>query len=166
MQVHILAAWSFDETVRPLFPVPACVLIGRRERAGTLPATVLQFSGDLPRRDAHEEEADRCLTQCVAPWPPIPTLEAASPYRARFRNGASVFPRRFFLIERGASSRLGPSQAAPRVRGKASRLDKTPWKDVEPPAGPVEERFVRPTLLGETLLPFRLRNSPAGSHPA
>ena len=42
---RICEAWSFDETVQPLFPVPACVLIGRRETAGTLPAKVWRFSG-------------------------------------------------------------------------------------------------------------------------
>jgi hypothetical protein len=31
LQLHIVEAWSFDETVQPLFPVPASVLVGRRE---------------------------------------------------------------------------------------------------------------------------------------
>ncbi len=92
VEVRIAEAWSFDEQVQPLFPVPACVLIGRRERVGALPATVVRYSGDLPRRDATEAEADRHLRHRVAPWPPIPTLEGASPYRARFKQGATIVP--------------------------------------------------------------------------
>ena len=30
-----------------------------------------------------------------------------------------------------------------------------PWKDVKPPRGPVEEVFLRPVLLGESIAPFR-----------
>ncbi len=37
VQVRIIEAWSFDERVQPLFPVPACVMIGRREPVGPLP---------------------------------------------------------------------------------------------------------------------------------
>ena len=42
------------------------------------------------------------------------------------------------------------------VRGKIGKQDKKPWNEVEPPRGPVEEVFLRPTLLGENLAPFRL----------
>ena len=38
VQIRWDEAWSFDEKVRPLFPVPACVLIGTRGDAGELPA--------------------------------------------------------------------------------------------------------------------------------
>src|SRR5271157_4029262 len=34
--VRIVEGWSFDETVQPLFPVPASVLIGRRQPGGRL----------------------------------------------------------------------------------------------------------------------------------
>ncbi len=44
----------------------------------------------------------------------------------------------------------------PRMRGREGALDKEPWKSVAAPSGPVEAEFVRPTVLGETILPFRL----------
>ncbi len=156
LAVRILEAWSFDENVRPLFPVPACVLVGQSGKSGSLPKTVERYRGDLPRRDATETEADRNLRHAPAPWPPVPMLEGASPYRARFKQGATIVPRRFFFVEREEAGRLGDNPAAPRVRGKIGPQDKRPWKTVEPPHGPVESRFLYPVLLGESIAPFRV----------
>lgn len=44
-------AWSFDEQVQPLFPVPASVFVGTRVVPGPLPATVTRYAGSLPRRE-------------------------------------------------------------------------------------------------------------------
>ena len=140
VQLRWKAAWSLDETAQPLFLVPASAFIGRRAMAGPLPAKVTRFSGSLPRRDATEAEADAALASGPAPWPPMPTLAGASPYRAGFKNGATIFPRRFFFVECKAGGRLGASRAAPLLRGKAGGQDKAPWRDVEPPRGPVEAR--------------------------
>ena len=159
-RVRLIEAWSFDETVQPLFPVPASVLIGRRETGGPLPATIERYTGALPRRDASEAEADRALRHASAAWPPIPTLEGASPYRARFKQGATIVPRRFFLVERDEASRVGPNPNAPRMRGRRGALDKPPWTGVVPPEGPVEVAFIRPILLGESIAPFRLLTAP------
>jgi SAM-dependent methyltransferase len=163
--VAIEQAWSL-ELVRPLFPTSACVLFGCRSEAAPLPLSVERFSGLLARRDATEAEADRVLKRETAAWPPSTTLEGASPYRARFRQGATIVPRRFFLVEPDAVGRLGSSRSAPRLRGKTGPLDKAPWKDVPPPAGPVEETFVRPLLLGEGLAPFRLLDTVPAVIPA
>jgi len=149
-------AWSLDETVQPLFPVPACVLIGRRRTAGPLPARVTRFSGSLPRRDADEAAADKALRVGPEAWPPMPTLAGASPYRARFKQGATIVPRRFWFVERVAAGRLGGNRAAPMVQGRVGKQDKAPWKHLEPPRGRVEAAFLFPVVLGETLAPFRL----------
>jgi SAM-dependent methyltransferase len=156
VQIRIAEAWTFDEHVQPLFPVPACALFGRRGDAGPLPGAVRRYAGDLPRRDAPEAEADAALAVRSEPWPAVPTMQAGSPYRARFRQGAAINPRRFFIVEPVHAGRLGANPAAPRVRGRVSGLDKPPWRTVEPPEGPVEKRFLRPVVLGETILPFRL----------
>jgi SAM-dependent methyltransferase len=161
VQLRWEEAWSLDETVQPLFPVPASVLIGRRQVAGPLPVEIARFSGSLPRRDATEAEADAALCVGPAAWPPMPTLAGASPYRARFKQGATIVPRRFWFVERVAAGRLGPSLAAPLVVGKMGKQDKAPWKSVEPPRGPVEAAFLHPVILGETLAPFRLLPSAA-----
>src|SRR5260370_19288129 len=93
-------------------------------------------------------------------------LEGASPYRARFRNGANMFPRRFFMVEREAAARLGDNPAAPRVRGKIGPLDRVPWREVEPPRGAVEAQFLRTVLLDERVAPFRLLTTALAVIPA
>ena len=163
--LRILAAWSFDEQVKPLFPVPASVIIGTRGLAGPLPAQVTRYSGVLNRRDATEAEADRTLTAWQDVWPPIPTRAGASPYRARFKNGATIFPRRFFFVERAQAGRLGVNEAAPVVQGLAGALDKAPWNTLTPPRGQVEKEFLRHVLLGESLAPFRLLRTPLAVIP-
>ncbi|PZW45650.1 N-6 DNA methylase [Humitalea rosea] len=156
VQIAWDAAWSLDEKVRPLFPVPACVMFGHRAPAGRLPATVRRWSGSLPRRDATAAEAARFVTSVDAPWPPMPTLNGVSPYRARFKQGATIVPRRFWFVEPVAAGRLGQNAAAPMMQGKAGGQDKKPWRELTPPRGPVEARFLRPVLLGESLAPFRV----------
>jgi hypothetical protein len=159
VQVRIVEAWDLAH-VRPMFgragTTSSCVVFGERREAGPLPREVDRFSGALTRRNATEAEADRDLTRRLLLWPPVTTLQGASPYRARFRQGATIVPRRFFLVERERASRLGDNPAAPRVRGKTSSIDKLPWKKVEPPRGPIELEFLRPVLLGESIAPFRL----------
>jgi SAM-dependent methyltransferase len=154
-QGRITAAWTLDETVQPLFPVPACVLFGARGPQAPPPRRVRRFSGSLPRRDATEHEADRALAVDEEAWPPGPTLMAASPYRARFTNGATIYPRRFFVVQRVQGGRVAAA-ATPNVEGKAGAQDKAPWRSVDPPRGPVEAAFLRPLLLGESIAPFRI----------
>ncbi len=52
-------AWTMDDDVQPLFPVPSCVIFGRRRAtAKALPDKVRAYSGLLPMRDASESVAD------------------------------------------------------------------------------------------------------------
>jgi hypothetical protein len=155
VSVRIKAAWDL-EPLDELFRTSSCVLIGRRQLAAALPSHVEQFTGTLPRRDANEAEADRSLSRQRVAWPPVLTLEGASPYRARFKQGATFVPRRFFVVEREQAGRLGASRMAPRVRGREGPMDKAPWLRIQPPSGPVEAQFLRRLLLGESVAPFRL----------
>jgi hypothetical protein len=88
-------------------------------------------------------------------------LEGASPYRARFKDGATIYPRRFFFVERDTETRLGGNPKAPLLKGKAGKLDKAPWNGVEAPHGPVEIEFLRTVLLGESIAPFRILATPS-----
>jgi SAM-dependent methyltransferase len=160
--VRLTGGWAL-ERVWPIFGAQSgssttstCVLFGRREMAGPHPVEVDRWVGQLPRRDADDEEATRVLTQSRVAWPRARTLVGVSPYRSRFRQGATIVPRRFFMVEPEPVSRLGGRRDAPRMRGRAGPLDKRPWTTVEPPRGPVEVEFLRQVVLGETIAPFRL----------
>ena len=161
-RVRLTGAWSL-ERVWPIFGAQSgssttstCVLFGRREMAGAHPTEIDRWDGRLTRRDAHEAEAARALTHSRIPWPRPRTLIGVSPYRERFSNGATVYPRRFFLVDPAPVSRLGRSAHAPIMQGRAGPLDKHPWTTVEPPRGPVEAEFLRSLVLGESITPFRM----------
>ena len=162
VKVAITGGWGL-ERVWPIFGAQSgssttstCVLFGARDRDGPPPMEFDRWVGVLPRRDASEAEAVEALTYVRAPWPRPRTLISASPYRKRFRQGASLSPRRFFLVEYAAAGRLQSRRDAPRVRGRVSSLDKPPWTSVEPPEGPVERQFLRRIALGESVAPYRV----------
>jgi hypothetical protein len=162
VRVRLTGGWAL-ERVWPIFGAQSgssttstCVLFGRREMAGAHPEEVDRWEGRLPRRDAHEAEATHALTHSRVPWPRARTLVGVSPYRVRFRDGATIYPRRFFIVEPEPIGRLGGRRDAPRMRGQAGSLDKHPWSSVTAPSGPVEIQFLRRIALGETIAPFRI----------
>lgn len=171
VKVAITGAWGL-ERVWPIFGAQSgssttstCVLFGERDRNGLLPSEFDRWVGVLRRRDASETEAAEALQHITAPWPRPRTLIAASPYRRRFRQGATLTPRRFFLVETAATGRLGSRRDAPRVRGRIGNLDKKPWTDVQPPEGPVERQFLRRIALGESVAPYRVLDLVTGVVP-
>ena len=158
LYVRFTDAWALGDDVQPLFPVPSCVLFARDEdAAGPLPATVRRASGELPRRNATEKEAERHLAWRDAPWPAIgDDGVTASPYQTRFRNGATLFPRVLCLVEQAPPGPLGVHPSAPLVVSRRSSQEKPPWKHLDSHTGNVERVFLRPVYLGESVVPFRL----------
>lgn len=157
--VRFEEAWVLDnQEIQPLFRVPTCVLFARRTHAlaTRVPSRVTAFVGRLPFKDAPEEVADRHVTVFDAPAPSEVSFAAASPYRERFRQGATLVPRMLCLVERAEGGRLGSSEAAPLVRSRRSTLEKKPWLNLSPLEGPVEAEFLRPVYLGESIAPFRV----------
>jgi hypothetical protein len=158
--VHIAwdEVWTMDDSVQPLFPVPSCVVFGRRLAAARpLPQTVRAYSGTLPCRDASEAVADRRLTVTEgAPALSVSGSDGGSSYRKLFRNGATLVPRVLCLVERPALGRLGGDPGAPFVASRRNNQEKQPWKDLPGVESRVEAEFLRPVLLGESILPYRV----------
>lgn len=154
-------AWTMDDSVTPLFPVPACAVFGRKRALGkAMPDKVRAYSGWLPMRDAPEAMADDRLAVAERTSAPIVSPDnEGSPYRKAFLCGATLFPRFLLFIERQSAGRLGPDPSAPLVKSKRSPLEKKPWRDLPSLQGQVEIDFIRPTLLGESILPYRVIES-------
>jgi hypothetical protein len=160
-------AWTMDDSVTPLFPVPSCVVFGRKRAIGkAMPKKVRSYSGWLPLRDANEEIADERLTVTEnAQAPEIGDFEGGSEYRGAFRQGATLVPRMLNLVERKPMGRLGADPSAPVVASRRSPLEKPPWRDASGIENQVEAEFLRPVLLGESILPYRLVRSFEGVIP-
>lgn len=151
-------AWTMNDDLQPLFPVPSCVVFGRRRAtAKALPDTVTVYSGQLPMRDAPEKMADAALTVIEdAPKPAEGRFSGGSAYRKTFRQGATLVPRMLCLVERKAFGRLGGDPTAPFVVSRRNNQEKQPWKSLPGIEHRVEAEFLHPVLLGESILPYRV----------
>lgn len=78
-----------------------------------------------------------------------------SVYADRFRQGAILVPRLFVLVEDGPVQTFATSNQQS-VRSRRSTLEKKPWRFLPDLIGHVEAGFVRPVLLGESIVPFRV----------
>lgn len=151
-------AWTMDDSVQPLFPVPSCAVFGRRRATSkAMPDEVRAYSGTLPYRDAPEEVADQKLNvREGAPALEVAAFEGGSPYRKMFRQGATLVPRMLFFAERKTMGRLGGDPSAPYVASSRSGQEKAPWKSLAGIENKVETEFLWPVLLGESILPYRI----------
>jgi hypothetical protein len=151
-------AWTMDDDVQPLFPVPSCVVFGRRRAtAKALPNRVRAYSGQLPMRDATEAIADAALAvRENAPKPAEGRFKGGSAYRRSFRQDATLVPRMLCLVERKSLGRLGGDPTAPFVVSRRNSQEKPPWKTLPGVEHRVESEFLHPVLLGESILPYRV----------
>ncbi|MBA4130692.1 MAG: restriction endonuclease [Hyphomicrobium sp.] len=143
--------------VRPhFFPRGASVVFGRRsDKAGPMGDTMQNYTGRIGRGDTSWHVVGQQLTVAQGPISRVSAV-AASPYKERFYNGATIFPRMLFFIEDVEVSPLGLPAGRIRVRSTRSANEKKPWKELGSLEGVVESEFVRPVILSECLLPFRV----------
>ena len=152
--------WDLSPISHTFFPRTACVAFGTRStECLPMPTQVERWSGKL--RDPSQ------------PWSAIgPNLtrtrtsndsgEASgwiSPYKALFRNGANVYPRLLTTIKPNQAPPLGAGSGRRAVRSDRGVYAKGDWKELPDLRGVVENKFVYPMLLGESVLPF-LQRSP------
>jgi hypothetical protein len=83
-------------------------------------------------------------------------MTISSPYKSRFANGATIFPRLLFFVDPESHDPLGLAAGECNVRSARSSTEKAPWRDLESLDGVVEVDFVRQVLLGESVLPYRV----------
>jgi len=64
-----------------------------------------------------------------------------------------------FVVDRVAAGSLGSDVSAPLVTSHRSRQEKPPWREQSSLRGTVEAQFLRATLLGESVVPYRVASS-------
>jgi len=158
-------AWTFDDRVFPLFPVPSCALFGRRTAlARAMPETVTAYAGILKHRNADEAEADRRLTHATEERPDQANFQAATPYRSAFRQGATLVPRMLCYVKRRDPGFIGVGHRVP-VESWRSSQEKEPWKHLQSLTGYIEKPFLKVALLGESIAPYRILQRPEAVIP-
>jgi len=162
--------WDLEK-VEPLFKVPSCVLIARKEPVSSArqsPQDIpgLVFSGTLPRKNANMQEAESALQREPVTfylnrqgkrsfWAPTQEgIAGGSPYRKRFFQGATLVPRTFWFVEiQPLPLGFDPSEPPLMTSQRAQDMAKEPYRDLRL-QGNVESRFLYATLLSTDLLPF------------
>lgn len=158
-KVAFITPWDLHQIKPNLFRVPPCVISGTRvedsELALPLASQSERWSGRLPGRGISWEFAAPHITR-TASGVVVARDEPASPYHARFTQGATLVPRFLLMVEDVPSSPIGVAAGTRAVRSMRSANEKPPWKHLPALQGAVEQEFVRAVHLGSTLLPFRL----------
>lgn len=150
------------EQVRPLFNVPACVIICRKladapePSAKLAPVPALHLRGQLPNRNASLSEAQSHLKESENAFSSL-TTGGRSPYHTNVVQGASLAPRCAWFVQTPDSARA-INRRRPQLETDRStkRQAKQPWKDIRL-TGSVEADFLFATLLSDNMLPFGWR---------
>lgn len=142
----------------PLFPMPSCVISGSKKAPPIrLPASATVWTGRIT--GAHMDWPAARLTLARADADVETAVDSAqSPYRSRFRQGATLVPRMLITVERAPGpGRLGVTAGQIAVRSARSANEKSPWKNLGPLEKLVEDQFVRAMHLGSTIVAYRAR---------
>ena len=153
-------AWDLHAVKPSFFPVPASVVFGRRvagDGAVPLAGPWVEWAGRVPSANASFAELAERVVVRRPEGGPVTQGEAVSPYGPRFAQGATVVPRVLFVVEPAPAGPLGTGAGRRAVRSLRSASEKQPWKGLAALEGVVEAEFVRPLLVGESLLPFAIR---------
>lgn len=162
------AAVAFDKSwdlrkLRPhFFPRGSCVVFGHRTSyvwRKPMVNMVQRWTGLLPKDARSWNDIKEHVTRTDVSLNESDGETEQSPYVARFAEGATIVPRVLFLVDTTSAGPLGLGGGRQAVQSATSSYEKLPWRDVRRLDGAVEKEFVRPVLLGESVLPFRVLNA-------
>ncbi|MFF1491350.1 N-6 DNA methylase [Streptomyces sp. NPDC058304] len=165
VKVDFAGSWDLRRLRPHFFPRASAVVFGRRRpldigqqgnNAVSLPRTTEIWTGKIPKAAAHWERAKGWITRQKGELRYPKEGLISSPYKDRFMNGATIFPKVFFFVKEQAASPLGLGGGRVSVRSQRSTLEKKPWKELPDLEGSVEKQFIRPVLLGEHVVPYRI----------
>lgn len=153
-------SWDLRRLRPHFFPRGSGVIFGERvsrfAMAKAMPKAAVRWSGRLPRAAHGWASVEESISREPAELRLVGDDLIESPYKSRFENGATIYPRVLFFVEPQHAGPLGLGGGRTAVRSARSSLEKKPWKDLPDQQGVVESEFVRPVLLGENLLPYRM----------
>jgi SAM-dependent methyltransferase len=150
-------AEEFARVKPPLFPVPACVIAGTRSaRPEPLRREAVRWTGRVPDHHVGWEVASERLH--AADDRVVAAYDAhVSPYRSRFSNGATMYPRPLVVVALQPAGPLGIPAGRTAVASWRSSNEKPPWKTIDALTGVIEDEFLRPMHLGATIVAYRPR---------
>ena len=155
-------AWDISPISHRFFPRTACVIFGRRsDKHSALPNEVERWSGKLPDPSASWDDVRSAIDRTEAQRASVDGEEQPeSVYKARFANGANLYPRLLIIVQPDKAPPLGVGEGRRPVRSNRGTYPKGAWKSIDDLEGVIESQFVHRVLLGESVMPYWQR-SPA-----
>lgn len=152
------SSWDLRRLRPHFFPRGGSVVFGTRtsNEIQGLPTETLRWTGTIPRNFHTWPEVEPFITQEPATLAINNDEAEVSPYAKRFSAGATIFPHFFFFVRSQPSSPLGVGAGRRAIQSARSSNEKPPWKNIKDMKGIVESEFVRPVLLGESIIPYRV----------
>ncbi|MDV6308911.1 N-6 DNA methylase [Gordonia amicalis] len=157
LTVKFADSWDLSK-VTTGFPMTSSVVHGNRALdAKKMPTKTLGWVGRLTRPDVPWSVAKEKITTTDSM---VSVLDHGveipeSPYKARFRAGAILYPRSLMFVVDAPAGPFGAGAGRRAVTSFRNNLEKKPWKDCDSLKANVETSFIRPVYLGEQVLPFR-----------
>lgn len=150
------SSWDLRRVRPHFFPRGSSVVFGSRaDEAAKMPDKTEYWSGRVGSLGICWQDAAEGLVREVGTIQRLKKRTETSHYHSAFTQGATILPRRLFLVEKQRASPLGVPAGRVAVTSSTSSNEKKPWKNIKPLTGVVETEFLRPVLSGESLLPFR-----------
>jgi hypothetical protein len=150
--------WNLDGCATG-FPMTSAVIFGKKSinDAHPLPSVVTNWVTGFSDSSSKWADVSDRVTRSPGSVVQLDPADPAprSPYKKLFRDGAIVYPRRLVCVMRESAGPLGLPHGLSKVRSRTSPQDKDPWAGADIRAT-VADRYVRPLLLGEHALPYRV----------
>ncbi|HEV2171945.1 MAG TPA: SEFIR domain-containing protein, partial [Nitrospira sp.] len=155
--------WDLHMIKPAIFLAPACVVSGRRRPTTRGPESLTLapelWSGRVTPSNTTQKEIAATIMRTRAESSQLSDYRT-SPYAERFAQGATVVPRFLFLVEDDSISPLGTGAGRRAVQSCRTSTEKKPWKNLSAVHGTIEEEFIFPIYLGNSILPFRCLEPP------
>ncbi len=166
--------WDLKD-VSPLFRIPSCVMFADQEDGNRkIPESGIpgySFEGNLPVHNCNLAVASSRLTEYQIIWHYSKQGKATAltnskgenelvnPYKAGFRQGATIVPRSFYFVELAQEAPPDWKDRIVSVRTSQTRLAdaKKPWNEISF-TDRIESHFLFRTAIGKTILPFAFYN--------
>jgi hypothetical protein len=150
----------FDlEKTEPLFNIPSCVIIGKKDESTTFPVRSLVIEGKLENKNCDFDEAKKFLSVKKTQFEKSKISFKRSYYYTKFYQGATIVPRNLFFVDivRDNKAFLGINPLIPQVESSKKNITKPPWDKITIKKQ-IDSKFLFATLLGESIVPFGYRD--------
>jgi len=157
--VRFKRPWDLYKIKPKFFSQHVSVVHGKRasvgESAKPLSEVPEVWSGRFSTTTALKSEAREHITRTIAELPPI-LVASGSPYRSRVFQGATFVPQFVFTVELEDIGFLSAGVGRTAVQSRRTANEHPPWADIEDMHEVIENEFLRPVYLGESLVPFKV----------